>query len=91
VIDGAVFDDRGYLVPGARVAIERIPYESEEVQKLKSEQPANAAGEFAFRLPAVPARYRLTASMKGFRDESITVDVGGNERRHVSIQLEPEP
>jgi hypothetical protein len=90
VINGAVFDQNGYLLPGARVVIERIPMQNEEVPTLKLERTANASGEFSFRLPATPARYKLTASAKGFQSQSITVDVGGTERRHVSIQLTPE-
>jgi len=91
VVGGAVFDHRGFLVPGARVLIERIPVQDESVPAQKQDSLTNASGEFAFRLPGTPARYRLTASAKGHQPGSITVDVGGSERRHVSIQLEPEP
>lgn len=90
IIDGAVFDHRGYLVPGARVVIERVPIQDEPVSSVKQEGTTNTSGEFAFRLPGMAARYRLTASAKGFRPSSITVDIGGPERRHVSLQLEPE-
>lgn len=91
IIDGAVFDHRGYLVPGARVVIERVPVQDEAVPTLKQESTTNMSGEFAFRLPGTAARYRLTASAKGFQPGSLTVDVGGTERRHVSLQLEPAP
>lgn len=91
VIEGAVFDHQGFLVPGVRVVLERIPLQDETVPALKLERMTNASGAFAFRLPASPARYRLAASTKGYQPQSITVDVGGTERRHVSIQLQPEP
>jgi hypothetical protein len=90
VIRGAVFNDQGYLLPGARVALERIPFQSEPVESLRESAVTNESGEFAFRLPGRPARYRLTATAQGLKPGSITVDVGGAERRNVSISLERE-
>ncbi len=87
VIDGAVFDPQGYLVPGARVVLERIAFQTEPVPKFKRETLTNRSGAFAFRVPAIRARYRLTAMAKNYAPQSITVDVGGAERRHVSIQF----
>lgn len=91
VVDGAVFDGRGYLVPGARVLIERIPVKAEEVPPVRLERTTNSSGEFAFRLPASPARYRLTASVNGHQSGPQVIDIGGSVRRHVSLQLESEP
>lgn len=88
VINGAVFNPQGYLVPGARVVLERIAFQDEPVPKLKRETTTNRSGAFAFRVPATRARYRLTATATGYAPQSITVDVGGVERRHVSIQLQ---
>ncbi|MCS6803924.1 MAG: carboxypeptidase-like regulatory domain-containing protein [Acidobacteriota bacterium] len=91
VIEGAVFDHRGFLLRGATVVIERIPFEAEPVPSFRQESISNDGGAFAFRVSAAPARYRLTASLKGYKSQSTSIDIAGNERRHVSIQLEPEP
>lgn len=91
VIRGAVFNDQGFLLPGARVVLQRVPFQAEPIESLTMDQMTNASGEFAFRLPAVHARYRLTASAKGFKPGSTTVDVGGAERHPVNIRLEREP
>lgn len=91
VIEGAVFDPQGFLVRGATIVIERIPFQGESVPSFRQEGVSNDGGAFAFRVAATPARYRVTASLKGYKSQSTTVEVAGNERRHVSIQLEPEP
>lgn len=84
---GATFDPNGFLLPGVRVVLERIPIEEEEIKPLKLEQVSNSSGEFAFRLPGERARYRLTASAQGFEAETQIVDVAGGERRRIAIQL----
>ena len=84
---GATFDPNGFLLPGVRVVLERIPIEGEEVKPLKLEQVSNSSGEFAFRLPGERARYRLTASAQGFEAETQMVDVAGGERRRIAIRL----
>jgi hypothetical protein len=87
VLRGATFDANGYLLPGVRVVLERIPIENEKFKPLKTEQVSNSSGEFAFRLPGEMARYRLTATTSGYEPEIQDVDVGGAERRNVSIQM----
>lgn len=86
-IIGATFDPNGFLLPGVRVVLERIPIEGEQIKPLKLEEVSNSSGEFAFRLPGERARYRLTASARGFEPETQIVDVAGGERRRVAIQL----
>jgi len=85
---GATFDPNGFLLPGVRVVLERIPTEEDEqITPLKLEEVSNSSGEFAFRLPGERARYRLTASARGFEPETQIVDVAGGERRRVALQL----
>lgn len=84
---GATFDPQGFLLPGVRVVLERIPIADEQIKPLKLEQVSNSSGEFAFRLPGERARYRLTASARGFEPETQIVEVGGGERRRIAIQL----
>jgi hypothetical protein len=87
VVRGATFDPNGFLLPGVRIVMERIPIENETIKSHKVEQVSNSSGEFAFRLPAEQSRYRLTASASGYENETQIVDVGGAERRHIAVQM----
>src|SRR5438270_9074028 len=64
-VSGAVFDARGLSLAGVRLKLVRVPTEEEEkahkkIESLSREYITNHRGEFAFRLPAVRARYRVT-------------------------------
>jgi hypothetical protein len=87
VISGATFDPNGFLLPGVRVVLERLPLEGEKVPPLKLEQVSNSSGEFAFRVPGERGRYRLTATAGGYEPEVQIVEVGGLERRRVALRL----
>lgn len=87
VISGATFDPDGFLLPGVRVALERLPLGEEKVSPLHLEQVSNSSGEFAFRVPGEHGRYRLTATAKGYEPDVQIVEVGGLERRRVSLRL----
>jgi Carboxypeptidase regulatory-like domain len=85
VIRGAIFRDPGYTLPNATVIIERIDGE----KKFKQETVSQDGGEFAFRLKADKAKYRITASARGFQSASIEVEIGGDEARNVALTLQP--
>ncbi|MCS7158162.1 MAG: carboxypeptidase-like regulatory domain-containing protein [Blastocatellia bacterium] len=87
VISGATFDPNGFLLPGVRVVLERLPLDEEKVPPLKLEQVSNSSGEFAFRVPGERGRYRLTATASGYEPEVQIVEVGGLERRRVALRL----
>jgi len=87
VISGATFDPNGFLLPGVRVVLERLPFDEEKVPPLKLEQVSNSSGEFAFRVPGERGRYRLTATANGYEPEVQIVEVGGLERRRVALRL----
>jgi hypothetical protein len=94
LIRGAVFDTRGLSLAGARVKLVRVPTEDEEKDKrridsLTRDYTTNSHGEFAFRLPAARARYRLTASLDGFKSDTKVVDVSENEAVPLAFSLEP--
>jgi hypothetical protein len=94
LIRGAVFDTRGLSLAGARVKLVRVPTEDEEKDKkridsLTRDYTTNNHGEFAFRLPATRARYRLTASLDGFKSDTKIVDVSENEAVPLAFSLEP--
>ncbi|HKP87278.1 MAG TPA: carboxypeptidase-like regulatory domain-containing protein [Blastocatellia bacterium] len=94
LIRGAVFDSRGVSLAGARVKLVRVPNEDEEkdkkrVDSLSLSYTTNNHGEFAFRLPAVRARYRVTASADGFKSNTKVIDVTESEAVPVAFSLEP--
>ena len=85
VIRGAVFRGSGYTLPNATLTIERI----DGGKKFKQETVSQEGGEFAFRLKAEKAKYRVTATARGFQPASIEIEVAGDEARNVSLTLQP--
>jgi len=85
VIRGAVFRGPGYSLPNATLTIERI----DGGKKFKQETVSQEGGEFAFRLKAEKAKYRVTATARGFQPASIEIEVAGDEARNVSLTLQP--
>ncbi|MBK9316353.1 MAG: carboxypeptidase regulatory-like domain-containing protein [Acidobacteria bacterium] len=86
LIRGAVLFDLGYSLPNALVLIERI----DVGKKFKQETVSREGGEFAFRLRAEKAVYRITASAKGFLPKSVEIEVDYDEVRNIAITLEKE-
>jgi Carboxypeptidase regulatory-like domain len=86
VIRGAVFHGSGYTLPNAAVIIERI----DGGKKFKQETISQEGGEFVFRLKAENAKYRVTATARGFQPTSIEVEIGGDEARNVALTLQPD-
>jgi hypothetical protein len=93
-VRGAVFDASGLSLAGARVKLQRIPTEEEakegkKIESLTRDYITNSRGEFAFRLPAIRARYQLTAILSGYKSETKIVDVNESEAVPVAFSLEP--
>lgn len=86
LIRGAVFDPEGRSLAGARVRLERITTSNEK--PLALERITNSRGEFAFRLPAEKARYRLTATLSGYKPDTKEVEVNESESVPVAFTLE---
>jgi uncharacterized membrane protein len=84
VIRGAVFHGSGYTLPNATVTIERI----DGGRKFKQETISRDGGEFAFRLRAEKAKYRLTAAARGFQPASMEIEIEGDEARNVALTLQ---
>jgi hypothetical protein len=84
VIRGAVFHGPGYTLPNATVTIERI----DGGRKFKQETVSRDGGEFAFRLRAEKAKYRLTAAARGFQTASVEIEIEGDEARNVALTLQ---
>lgn len=94
LVRGSVFNLNGQTLSGVRVVIQRIPNDEEakEGKKVKArtkEYVTNQRGEFAFRLPTEPARYKVSASAPGFKTDSKVVDVSGSEAVPVALTLLP--
>lgn len=86
VIRGAVLYGVGYSLPNATVLIERI----DGGRKFKQETTSREGGEFAFRLKAEKAKYRITASARGFSPDTKEIEIEGDEVRNISLTLQPE-
>jgi hypothetical protein len=94
LIRGAVFDSRGASLAGVVLKLVRVPTDDEEkehkrVGSLSLSYTSNSHGEFAFRVPAARARYRVTATLNGYKLETKVVDVGESESVPLAFSLEP--
>ena len=94
LIRGTVFDSAGASLPGVSLKLVRVPTEDEEkdhkkVGSLSLSYTSNSHGEFAFRVPSVRARYRVTATLNGYKLETKVVDVNENESVPLAFSLEP--
>lgn len=72
-IRGSVFSEGGRSVPGVRVELARVISEN-AIQKLDS-RVTGETGEFVFRLPPDPGKYRLTLKADGTEASSKDVEV----------------
>jgi uncharacterized protein YegP (UPF0339 family) len=92
-VSGAVFDGDGRSLAGVRLKLVRVPSEEEakehkKIESLSREYVSNNRGEFAFRLPASRARYRVTASLDGYATQTKFVEVSESEAVPLAFTLE---
>lgn len=92
-VSGAVFDNDGRSLAGVHLKLVRVPTAEEEkehkkIDSLSREYVSNNRGEFAFRLPASRARYRVTASLDGYATQIKFVDVSESEAVPLAFTLE---
>ena len=90
VVAGTVFIEPGFALPGAEVTISPVEDEPAAKKSKKMTYTANIRGEFAFHVPAVKARYLLSASAKGFKSQQKTVEVVPEERVDATFTLVAE-
>jgi hypothetical protein len=95
VISGSVFQDSGYSLPGANVALapEVQPGDASDKAKDKTkkmETVSDARGEFVFRVLPGPMHYTVTVDATGYRIQRKTVNVADQERVEVTFRLERE-
>jgi hypothetical protein len=87
IIAGTVFRESGFSLPGAEVTLTQEPGDDGRKLAKAQRQTTDARGEFAFRVPAERARYRVTASAKRFEKQEKTVEIQGEERADVTLTL----
>lgn len=90
VIAGTVFRDPGFAFPGVEITLSVV---TPPPGKKKAQKPrklaADPRGEFAFRVPAGAAKYKLSAAAEGFKTEEKEVVVNLDERVDVYFTLKP--
>jgi hypothetical protein len=92
-ISGAVFDSNGASLAGVHLKLVRVPTPEEEkdhkhVGSYSMSYTSNSHGEFAFRVPATRARYKVTATRGGYKPETKIVDVNESESIPLAFSLE---
>ena len=78
---GTVFDDTGRLVRRAQVHVR------EKEGKRRWEATADGRGEFAVRLPTVPAVYVVEATAPGFTRDTKEIRLAADERKNVVMHI----
>lgn len=86
---GSVFTESGRSIPGVRVELAKIVSEN-STQKLDS-RVTGETGEFVFRLPPDPAKYRVTVKADGAQLASRDVEVDSAAVYRVALTLKPLP
>jgi hypothetical protein len=89
VIAGTVFRPPGFALPGAEVVVAPEQPEVNGTKLKKAQVVANFRGEFAVRVPAVPAKWRVDVKSNGYRPDQKSVSVEGEQRFDLSFVLEP--
>ena len=89
VIAGTVFRPPGFALPGVDVQIVPEQKEAGGVKLKKADVVTNTRGEFALRVPPVPASWRVNVKSSGYKPEQRSVSVEGEQRFDLSIVLEP--
>lgn len=88
-IKGSVFNEEGFSLRGAQIELARI--DADGATKKIDGRITTRSGDFAFRLPAQAARYRVTAKMDGMAVASKDVEVDGAAVYRVALSLKPTP
>ncbi|MDX6271662.1 MAG: hypothetical protein QOD28_2885 [Acidobacteriota bacterium] len=88
-IKGGVFNEEGFSLRGAQIELARVG--ADGAAKKIDGRLTTRSGEFAFRLPAQTARYRVTAKMDGMASASKDVEVDGAAVYRVALSLKPAP
>ena len=75
---------------GVEVVVEQEPSPS-EVKFWPVKVATDNRGEFAVRLPIVPASYRVSVQVSGYLPQTKSVSVQGEQRFDLSFMLDQKP
>ncbi len=89
LIAGTVFREPGFALPGAEITVQLEPPAGAKRKAKTWMARSDGRGEFAVRVPAGQARYRLTVQAKGFTSQQRTVEIYGDERADLYFSLQP--
>ena len=89
LVAGTVFRETGLSLPGAEVEITAVGPPPAGFKFKKQEAVSDDRGEFAFRVPPVEMKYRVSAKARGYLPKAKEVGVLGFERVDVFLMLEP--
>ena len=89
LIAGTVYRPPGFALPGVKVVVEPEKSESNGAKLKRSEAVTDSRGEWAVRVPPVPAKWRIDVKVNGYRPEQRSVSVEGEQRVDSSMVLEP--
>lgn len=89
VVAGTVFRESGLSLPGAEVELSAEDQTQKSHRQKRTKLITDARGEFAFRVPAVAAAYKLIVKAAGYQAQEKPVSVAGEERVDVFFRLEP--
>lgn len=79
---GSVFQENGFSLRGARVAVS-----GGQKNRVKKQTVTDLQGEFAVRVPGGQASYTVEVSAEGFTSEKKTVEVTVEERVDMTFRL----
>ncbi len=87
LVRGSVFDSGGHIVRGAKIVVSRIL--GDGLKKL-AEKYSDDNGEFAIRLPAETAKYRISANINGEEPTIKDFEFSGGEAFRIALTLKPK-
>jgi hypothetical protein len=85
LIFGTVFEESGFLLPGAEIQVRRAGE-----KKVRWRQISDRRGEFAVRVPP-GAEYELAVKAKGYEEQSRKIDARTGNREDLIIRMKPLP
>lgn len=89
IINGSVYNQSGFAIYGAKIKIERVLSDG-STKKLETGYTSRS-GEFTFRFPDEPGKFRVTASAKGVESsKEVTVEGAAIYRLALNLTLEKD-
>jgi len=85
LIFGTVFEESGFLLPGAEIQVRRAGE-----KKVRWRQTSDRRGEFGVRVPP-GAEYELTVKARGFEEQSHKIDARTGNREDLTVRMKPLP